>query len=60
MCTTFLSAGKNWEASTPPCEELSLKSSILKSHLLSSEHYKGKRLDRKEASEHAEAFVKAT
>ena len=35
------------------CEELSLKSSVLKSHLLSSNHHAGKRrLDRKEVSEH--------
>ena len=33
-------------------EELSLKSSVLKSHLLSSNHHEGeRRLDRKEASE---------
>ena len=43
------------------CRELSLKSSILKSHLPSSKHHKGeRRLDRKEVSEHdiAEALVK--
>ena len=42
------------------CEEPSLKSSTLKSHLLSSKNHEGKRrLDRKEASERdiAEALV---